>query len=192
MGHCRRAFHESCKDLLETTDFINIDGPDMTFLRTHAFPEISWSDEQLKESINIRYACPDCRNNLVVCLLCKEKGPFGIKMIPEITENIDDNDEEPSKRNKKNILSKCSTANCNRYFHLSCVQSNNLAKMLDSNTVLFRCPSHVCVFCKVNSSNMTTALIHCVRCCRSFHSKCAPTEVKSKIQKIGKKVMICD
>lgn len=45
MGHCRRAFHESCKDLLETTDFINIDGPDMTFLRTHAFPEISWNEE---------------------------------------------------------------------------------------------------------------------------------------------------
>jgi len=64
--------------------------------------------------------------------------------------------------------------------------------MLDSNTVLFRCPSHVCVFCKVNSSNMTTALIHCVRCCRSFHSKCAPSDVKTKIQKIGKKVMICD
>lgn len=64
--------------------------------------------------------------------------------------------------------------------------------MLDSNNILFRCPSHVCVFCRVNSSNMTTALIHCVRCTRSFHSKCAPTDVKNRMEKIGKKVMICD
>lgn len=32
MGHCRRAFHESCKDLLETSEFINIEGPDEEFL----------------------------------------------------------------------------------------------------------------------------------------------------------------
>ena len=28
MGHCRRAFHDACKDLLETSELINIEGPD--------------------------------------------------------------------------------------------------------------------------------------------------------------------
>lgn len=137
--------------------------------------------------MNIRYSCPDCRNNLVICLLCKQKGiyPPEKKIKEEVTlsDDVDENDaNENNKKNKnKSIISKCSTANCNRYFHLNCIQANPLSKTLDSNVELFRCPSHVCVFCKVNSSNMTTALIHCVRCCRSFHSKCAPPDVKGKI-----------
>ncbi|CAD8066277.1 unnamed protein product [Paramecium sonneborni] len=198
MGHCRRSFHQACKDLLETTEYINIEGPDQDFLNNHSFPELNWSEEQLKENLNIRYSCPDCRNCLVVCLLCKTKGtyPPEKKQKEEVIASSDENDplEDNNVRKIKNksAISKCSTANCNRYFHLNCIQANPLSKTLDSNVELFRCPSHVCVFCKVNSSNTTTALIHCVRCCRSFHSKCAPPDVKSKTQKIGKKVMICD
>ncbi|CAD8088106.1 unnamed protein product [Paramecium sonneborni] len=197
MGHCRRAFHESCKELLETSEFINIEGPDQDFLNNHTFPELNWSDEQLKENINIRYSCPDCRNNLVVCLLCKMKGtyPPEKKSKEEILIQADEFDpfyDNVKKTKSKSFISKCSTANCNRYFHLTCIQGNPLSKTLDTNADLFRCPSHICVFCKINSTNMTTALIHCVRCCRSFHSKCAPPEIKIKTQKIGKKVMICD
>ncbi|KAM3144240.1 hypothetical protein pb186bvf_003702 [Paramecium bursaria] len=197
MGHCRRSFHETCKDLLETSEFVNTDGPDPQFLAKNQFPELN----QDIQEINIRYQCPDCRNNLVICLLCKQKGTFysnDKKYKDEIIQSDELEENEPTEDNIRKIkkpisqLSKCSTANCNRYFHLSCIQQNQLSKMLDSNTVLFRCPSHVCVYCKVNSSNMTTALIHCVRCCRSYHSKCAPYEAKQKMQKIGKKVMICD
>ncbi|CAD8164733.1 unnamed protein product [Paramecium pentaurelia] len=197
MGHCRRAFHEACKQLLETTDYINIEGPDQDFLNNNVFPELNWSDEQLKEKINIRYSCPDCRNNLVVCLLCKQKGTYPPEkkskedIIVQMDE-FDPSDDNIKKNKNKSLISKCSTANCNRYFHLTCIQANPLSKSLDTNADLFRCPSHICVFCKINSSNMTTALIHCVRCCRSFHSKCAPPEIKIKTQKIGKKVMICD
>ena len=60
--------------------------------------------------------------------------------------------------------------------------------MLDQSDTLFRCPAHVCAYCKINSANTTTALIHCVRCCRSFHFKCATPDAKKKLIKVGKKL----
>jgi chromodomain-helicase-DNA-binding protein 7 len=45
MGHCRRAFHEACKDLLEISDFVNTEGPDSDFLNAHTFPELNWSED---------------------------------------------------------------------------------------------------------------------------------------------------
>lgn len=222
MGFCRRAFHDDCRQHLEQDNkWVNVDGPSQEFLRAHDFNEIQLSEEDLKNILQIKYVCPDCATNQVICNICKQRGPFFpndsqqkktkdnglpdesdinqdlVAFDDSISQNNDDKKLMRSTRRSNNNyklseLSKCSTANCSRYFHLDCIQKHPNGKMLDQSDTLFRCPAHVCAYCRINSANTTTALIHCVRCCRSFHLKCASPDAKKKLIKVGKKLMLCD
>ena len=77
MGFCRRAFHENCKKFLEEHhEWINIEGVEQQFLDQNDFWELKCDDADLKNRINIKYVCPDCRNNKILCYICKKKGNF--------------------------------------------------------------------------------------------------------------------
>lgn len=160
--------------------------------------------------MNLEYICRDCTRNLAICFKCKKKGSF----YPELSsskskskskgagEDKEDggdpkesNDKgklemEPpvSKDGKKsNDLIKCSTANCNKFFHLSCISDNPLFKFFDANKhKKFRCSLHYCAKCKISGDTMTIA--QCFRCPKAYHLKCYP---KDRVLKVNKKVIIC-
>lgn len=57
-------------------DWINTYGVDPEFTQQPEFWELTSTDENLKNQANIDYICPDCRNNKVLCQICKMKGNF--------------------------------------------------------------------------------------------------------------------
>lgn len=90
-------------------------------------------------------------------------------------------------RTMENLLTKCSTANCNKFYHLECIKSNTLFKYFDSNKhKKFRCSLHYCARCGISGDTM--AIAQCIRCPKSYHLKCYP---KDKITKLTKKLIIC-
>ena len=108
----------------------------------------------------------------------------------------DDKEEERSRKNgqelklaktMENVLTKCSTANCNKFYHLECIKDNVLFKYFDSNKhKKFRCSLHYCAKCSISGDTM--AIAQCIRCPKSYHLKCYP---KDKITKLTKKLIIC-
>lgn len=89
----------------------------------------------------------------------------------------------------ENVLTKCSTANCNKFYHLECVKDNKLFKYFDPNTQKrFRCSLHYCACCGISGDTM--AIAQCVRCPKSYHLKCHPKD--KIITRITKKLMICE
>ena len=128
------------------------------------------------------FTCRDCTANIAICFKCKEKGiyiPVESKRERTRKSNLDENQIESE-------LTKCSTVNCYRFYHLNCIANNRLIKYVDQNQQKFRCPLHYCNKCSLTGDSMT--LIQCFRCPMSFHSKCCP---KDKILKLSKKFMIC-
>lgn len=129
------------------------------------------------------FTCKDCVASTAACFKCKKKGVY----VPA---------ESKKERSRKNAivdenaleseLTKCSTVNCYRFYHLSCVSGNRLIRYVDANQQKFRCPLHYCNKCSLTGDSMT--LIQCFRCPTSFHSKCCP---KEKSLKLSKKFMIC-
>ena len=84
-------------------------------------------------------------------------------------------------------LIKCSTANCNKFYHMECIQNNPLFKYFDANKhKKFRCALHYCKKCTISGD--TKALIQCFRCPSSYHFRCLP---KDNVVKINKKAIIC-
>lgn len=95
---------------------------------------------------------------------------------------------KPAEEVKKfNELIKCSTANCNKFFHYECIKDNPLFKFFDANKhKKFRCSLHYCAKCKISGDTM--AIAQCLRCPRAYHLKCYP---RDKVTKINKKSLIC-
>ena len=82
---------------------------------------------------------------------------------------------------------KCSTANCNKFFHPKCIKGNKLFKYYDANRHRkFRCSLHYCFDCGISGDTMT--LYQCCRCYRAYHSQCVD---KSKIIRLNKKMIVC-
>ena len=122
------------------------------------------------------------------------------KMDEEKDDSVKDKENETSKEEAKakpelkmaktmdNLLTKCSTANCNKFYHLECIKDNKLFKYFDSNkNKKFRCSLHYCARCGISGDTM--AIAQCLRCPKSYHLKCHP---KDKITKMTKKLMICE
>ena len=170
-------------------------------------------EEKLKRTMNSDYICNDCQKNVAMCFKCKKKGKFypelsssksksKAKPIIEREETIksESGDEKtevteaestistkPEPSGKFNELLKCSTANCNKFFHLSCISDNPLFKFFDANKhKKFRCAMHYCAKCKISGDTM--AIAQCFRCPKAYHLKCY---AKDKILKINKRIIIC-
>jgi len=170
-------------------------------------------EDKLKKSINLDFICSDCQKNIALCFKCKKKGKFypelsssksKAKNKPTVekdesmaSENGDDKTEVESINSGKqektdaggkfNELIKCSTANCNKFYHLNCISDNPLFKFFDANKhKKFRCALHYCAKCKISGDTM--AIAQCFRCPKAYHLKCY---AKDKILKITKKVIIC-
>lgn len=58
---------------------------------------------------------------------------------------------------RKNELIKCSTANCNKFYHLECCKGDSFFKYIDQNHTRFRCSLHYCQKCKVSGDSMAIA-----------------------------------
>lgn len=87
-------------------------------------------------------------------------------------------------------MTKCSTANCSKYFHPQCVEEYDVKKhfkYIDSNSLHFRCSLHYCDSCGVSGDTM--AILQCVRCPKALHIRCMD---KEKVLKLSKKQFICD
>ncbi len=128
------------------------------------------------------FTCHDCTTSIAICFKCKKKGiyiPYDSKKDRKKAGIFEEGVIESE-------LTKCSTVNCYRFYHLSCISSNRLIRYVDANQQKFRCPLHYCAKCSLTGDSMT--LIQCFRCPNSYHSKCCP---KDKILKLSKKFMIC-
>jgi len=113
----------------------------------------------------------------------EEETPDSAKMEVE-SEETNGNKEDGKKANE---LTKCSTANCNKFYHLPCIANNTLFKYFDANKhKKFRCSLHYCAKCRISGDTM--AIAQCVRCPKAYHLKCAP---KEKILKLTKKAILC-
>ena len=170
-------------------------------------------EEKIKKAMNMDFLCTDCQKNVAICFKCKKKGRFypelsssksKSKAKPVATttekeesmasENGDDKTEAESTvsgkqepQGKANDLIKCSTANCNKFYHLACISDNPLFKFFDANKhKKFRCALHYCAKCKISGDTM--AIAQCFRCPKAYHLKCY---AKDKILKITKKIIIC-
>ena len=97
---------------------------------------------------------------------------------------------------------KCSApSKCNKFYHLSCLFtpefnnkfSDNLGRKIQSASIpskVFRCPAHYCCHCYVMDSKSTKSRSYCcIRCCKSYHDKCLPSD---KFIRLGKDhIYIC-
>ena len=113
------------------------------------------------------FKCEECTTNVYACFACKK----------ESTED--------------NLTTKCLANKCGRYFHETCVKSNQLFRLDNSNSNKFVCPSHTCITCWVdNKHNLINfyeaqelwsssavaqrpfkgKLMKCVRCTNSYHA----------------------
>ncbi len=123
------------------------------------------------------FNCRDCENKTTICFKCKKKGNLIVlENAKERRKHVENNSE----------LIKCSTLNCYRFYHVSCISNSKLIKFLDGNKTRFRCPLHFCVKC--GSTNDTLSMVQCFRCPTGYHAKCLP---KEKVFKLSKKYMIC-
>lgn len=98
--------------------------------------------------------------------------------------------EVTPKNKRKNEVTKCSTANCSKYYHPKCVENypgKDHFKFIDSNSLHFRCSLHYCDKCGVSGDTMS--ILQCVRCPKALHIRCMD---KDKIMKLSKKQFICD
>ncbi len=170
-------------------------------------------EEKLKKAINLEFICCDCQKNVALCFKCKKKGKFYPELssskskskakaqpekeetvVSETGDEITEADSTPTHKQEKaevngkfNDLIKCSTANCNKFYHLNCISDNPLFKFFDANKhKKFRCALHYCAKCKISGDTM--AIAQCFRCPKSYHLKCY---AKDKILKITKKIIIC-
>lgn len=130
------------------------------------------------------FTCHDCNTNLAICFKCKKKATYlPSEVLKKERRKAAANSDEMLIESE---LTKCSTVNCYRFYHLSCISSNKLIRYVDANQLKFRCPLHYCNKCSLTGDSMS--LIQCFRCPTSYHSKCCP---KDKVLKISKKFLIC-
>lgn len=91
---------------------------------------------------------------------------------------------------KKNDVTKCSTANCAKFYHPKCIETfDGLSKFkyIDQKQLHFRCSLHYCFKC--GDSGDTMAIAQCIRCPRAFHLRCMD---KDRVSKVTKKLFICE
>ena len=99
----------------------------------------------------------------MICFFCKKKGLYygndskSSKKKDDKNEEKNKDDKNLKEKLKKNELTKCSTANCNKFYHLKCIDSNKLFKFIDSNNKRFRCSLHYCVKCNISGDSMPIA-----------------------------------
>ncbi len=92
--------------------------------------ELSLDNETLKTMMNTSWTCEDCQNNLVSCLVCKKKGLYygaeykKNKKSKAKKDNEEKETDEIAGKNfkRKNEVTKCSTANCAKYYHPKCIE----------------------------------------------------------------------
>jgi len=178
----------------------------------HLPKKTKMEEEKLKKAMNLEYICQDCQKNVAICFKCKKKGKFYPELSSSkskgkaaakasdkeesiVSESGDDMKTEadsavsakPDASGKFNELIKCSTANCNKFYHLNCISDNPLFKFFDANKhKKFRCALHYCAKCKISGDTM--AIAQCFRCPKAYHLKCY---ARDKILKITKKTIIC-
>ena len=139
------------------------------------------------------FTCADCKINIVACFICKKKGNYyGVEYQKTKKKPLKPGQEEKEsgKSKKKNEVTKCSTANCSKYFHPKCVEGYDVKKhfkYIDSNSLHFRCSLHYCDSCGVSGDTMS--ILQCVRCPKALHIRCMD---KEKMLKVSKKQFICD
>lgn len=76
--------------------------------------------------MNTDFVCTDCKNNSINCFICKQKGNyFGVEyQKPKKNKAKGGDQKETTPKNKrKNEVTKCSTANCSKYFHPQCIET---------------------------------------------------------------------
>jgi chromodomain-helicase-DNA-binding protein 7 len=156
--------------------------------------ELTLDNDLLKGNLNTSWTCDDCSNNLVACLICKNKGLYygaEYKKNKKGKSKKDEEDDTSGKNSKKkNEVTKCSTANCAKYFHPKCIEeydTKKLFKYIDANSLHFRCSLHYCNICGISGDTMS--IFQCVRCPKALHTRCMD---KEKVVKISKKQFICD
>ena len=116
--------------------------------------------------IMYQFSCDFCKSKTAKCLICDAKESLL----------------------EKGRLIKCSTANCNKFYHPKCIKGNKLFKYYDANKHRkFRCSIHYCFICGISGDTMT--LFQCFRCYRAYHSRCID---KEKIIRLTKKLIICE
>eukprot|EP01017_Pseudomicrothorax_dubius_P039114 TRINITY_DN5957_c0_g1_i3.p1 TRINITY_DN5957_c0_g1~~TRINITY_DN5957_c0_g1_i3.p1 ORF type:complete len:661 (-),score=161.43 TRINITY_DN5957_c0_g1_i3:167-2149(-) len=166
-GQCRRAFHEDCKRRLEDDPnlVVGAEKNDINF----DIEESRLDDETMKGRVEMDYRCGDCSTFIVQCFRCKKPGklPSGDK--PKGKDRRDPDE-----------MIRCSTPNCNKFYHQSCIEDDPLYKV---NNGRFRCAQHICKVC-----GDTKNILQCVRCPFAFHTKCMG---KDDCRKVGKKNILC-
>lgn len=108
--------------------------------------------QALKDLISTTYICTDCSSNLVSCLICSKKGLYYGAEYKKSKKNKGKKDEEveevvSSRHKRRNEVTKCSTANCAKYFHPKCIEGfdvRKLFKFIDTSSLHFRCSLHYC------------------------------------------------
>ncbi|EGR27208.1 myb domain protein [Ichthyophthirius multifiliis] len=164
---CKRSFHEQCKETIEQKQNLK-EKADIYYPK-----ELNFEDLQLQQMTNNKYICIDCQGNMVICFICKNYGIY--------------NNNQKLKKQKNDSVNKCSTANCNKYYHLNCIKNAPLFKFIDSNNKRFRCSLHYCASC--TQSGDSKVISQCIKCPKAYHLGCLNGE---KIKKISKKQMICE
>ena len=123
------------------------------------------------------FKCKDCISRIAICFKCKKKGPYSGLETKKRMKEMELNEE---------TITKCSTANCHKFYHRECVVGNKYIKYIDATKTKFRCSIHYCQKCTISGDAM--ALLQCVRCPSAFHTKCYS---KEKVIKLTKKLILC-
>lgn len=150
-------------------------------------------NDTLKNIMNTNWVCADCGSNRVACLICKAKGLYygaEYKKNKKGKGKKEEGEEEARIFKRRNEVTKCSTANCAKYFHPKCIEEYDVKKLfkyIDANSLHFRCSLHYCHVCGISGDTMS--IFQCVRCPKALHTRCMD---KEKVVKLSKKQFICD
>ncbi|KAL4510059.1 hypothetical protein ABPG72_010252 [Tetrahymena utriculariae] len=216
-GHCKRSFHSECKERVEagwinengmTSETRIVPTEDhYDEERLKKILNINYTCKDCETNTAICFICkkkgsffpPAVLNKQnkriqqqkqkVIAEKEKQKDPSND--IVEESENEADEDydlvDDDPVSQKTSDLTKCSTANCNKFYHPVCIKPYALFKYIDSNNKRFRCPLHYCAHCFVSGDSM--AISQCVRCPKAYHLRCFE---KAKVLKLTKKLMLCE
>jgi len=145
------------------------------------------------------WRCCECEAGVHRCWTCKkydvveDTGPDIKISAPEIVlqdrmNKVAELKEMISDPEQK--IRRCSVSNCGRYYHIGCIQDNNLANFIGERTGYssFRCPSHYCCIC--SKSGNSKHLLNCSRCPNAYHVACL-TEDVGPYARLTKKLMYC-
>lgn len=198
-GPCKRSFHQTCMEKLESGWTGTKDHIDANF----ELEEMGINEQELRKRFVHDYDCPDCMSGVAYCFKCKQQGEFNLEELlntnqqntknPEKASDLDD-ENETNINKKESLLNKDDQGmngvtnatdneiNSNKMEEENINPLNSKKEQSETNP-----ENHSCISPNGELNELDKdALLRCKKCLKFYHKKC----VNEKVAKIKDKTLL--